>query len=470
MPLPSAIAFVDLETTGAHPGTDRITEIGIVELRDGEVTRWSTLVNPRAPIPAFIQNLTGITPDMVEDAPTFEELADEVLARLSGRVFVAHNVRFDYGFIKAALKRTGHDFRAPTLCTVKLSRRLFPQHHKHNLDSLVERHGLRAEGERHRALADADLLRQFWQMAQAELPPEALESAVAQLLALPRLPAGVDGASVDDLPEGHGVFILFGEGDEPLYVGRDSQVRKKVLALLGSDKKESRALLPLVRRAEGRETAGELGAALLEARLLAQLRPRFNRLKAELEGACSWCLEPASGVFLPRLVEIGERLPGADALLFGLFPSPKEARSALSRIAKAHGLCASLLGLAEVGRACLPAAGCRGACAGKEPVSVHGARLMAALAKLRLAPWPWSGPVALEEKDHWTGRVDVHVVQGWRWLGTVNSDEGLRTLLEDGSAAFDPELYRILEKAVRQGKLPVRTLVGFSTEKAGGSG
>lgn len=125
------MVFVDLETTGSTGTVDRITEIGIVEIHeDGEVREWSSLVNPQTSIPGFIQSLTGITNDMVAGAPTFAELADEVLSRLHGRLFVAHNARFDYGFLKSEFKRLGLDFKAPVLCTVKLSRRLFPQHSK----------------------------------------------------------------------------------------------------------------------------------------------------------------------------------------------------------------------------------------------------------------------------------------------------------------------------------------------------
>ena len=158
-----SLAFVDLETTGATATHDRITEIGIVEVdEDGSVREWQQLVNPGMRIPPFIEQLTGISNDMVADAPPFEAIADEALRRLHGRLFIAHNARFDYGFLKTEFKRLGVDFKANVLCTVKLSRALYPEHHRHNLDSLIERHGLHAEG-RHRALADAQLIHQFWQ-------------------------------------------------------------------------------------------------------------------------------------------------------------------------------------------------------------------------------------------------------------------------------------------------------------------
>ena len=158
-----SLAFVDLETTGATATADRITEIGIIEVdEDGSVREWQQLVNPGTRIPPFIEQLTGISNEMVAAAPSFAAVAEETLRRLAGRLFIAHNARFDYGFLKNEFKRLGVTFRAPVLCTVKLSRTLFPEYKRHNLDSLIERHGLAADA-RHRALADAQLIRQFWQ-------------------------------------------------------------------------------------------------------------------------------------------------------------------------------------------------------------------------------------------------------------------------------------------------------------------
>ena len=156
--LPARLVFIDLETTGANPVIDRITEIGLITVEDGETTRWSTLVNPQRAIPAFIQGLTGIDNAMVADAPTFAEVAGELRARLQGKLFIAHNARFDYGFVKNEFKRLGQRFQTDVLCTVRLSRKLYPEHHKHNLDSLISRHDLKAD-DRHRALADAELIR-----------------------------------------------------------------------------------------------------------------------------------------------------------------------------------------------------------------------------------------------------------------------------------------------------------------------
>ncbi|MFD2273401.1 PolC-type DNA polymerase III [Undibacterium arcticum] len=179
--------FVDLETTGANQLTDRITEIGIVCVEQGIVERWSTLVNPEMPIPPFIEQLTGISNDMVRDAPLLATLAPALAARLEGGLFIAHNARFDSGFLNSGLAGAGLRLHNDILCTVKLSRKLYPQHAKHSLDSLIIRHELQPQA-RHRALADADLLWQFWQIIQSEIAPETFTAALAKVLRPHRAP------------------------------------------------------------------------------------------------------------------------------------------------------------------------------------------------------------------------------------------------------------------------------------------
>ena len=179
MRLERPLAFIDLETTGAIASLDRITEVGIVEVTSEGISEWSSLVNPGVPIPPFIVGLTGISNQMVANAPTFAELAEEIYQRLDARLFIAHNARFDHGFLKSEFKRIGLAFRPTVLCTVKLSRKLYPGFSRHNLDSLIERHRLIVT-ERHRALGDARLLWQFWQKVHASEPLELIDAAIKQ--------------------------------------------------------------------------------------------------------------------------------------------------------------------------------------------------------------------------------------------------------------------------------------------------
>ncbi len=180
--------FVDIETTGGNATRDRITEVAILTMHQGElVSKWSTLINPQTCIPETIQALTGISNEMVMDQPTFEAIQKEIYQRLEGNVFVAHNARFDYGFLKNEFRRCEKTFRAPVLCTVKLSRKLFPHHKRHNLDSIMQRHNLRCSA-RHRAMGDARVLYDFMQALYASLTHDHINEVIEQLLKRPSLP------------------------------------------------------------------------------------------------------------------------------------------------------------------------------------------------------------------------------------------------------------------------------------------
>jgi DNA polymerase-3 subunit epsilon len=452
------LAFVDLETTGANPMQDRVTEVGLVTVTDGVVATWNTLVNPGCRIPAFIQRLTGISDAMVADAPSFAALADVIQERLHGYTFIAHNARFDYGFLKNEFKRLGRRFQADVICTVKLSRRLYPEHHKHNLDSLIERHALCISGDRHRALTDAEAIWQFWRQVSLAHTPEAFLAAVKSQLQRPSLPPQLAAGSLDDLPETPGVYLFYGEGDGLLYIGKSVNLRQRVLAHFNADTREFRELRlgQQTRRIEWIETVGELGALLLESRLIKERQPVHNRKLRRNSEQCTWQLaEQEAGDFRPRLV-VGDELDLGDGKeCFGLFASKREATLALRKIAEAHQLCLSLLGLENTGasgRACLgyQLRKCKGACIGKEPPGMHSARLMSALAKLKLKAWPYPGAIGIVETDPVTGRQDIHVVRGWRHLGTAHCDADLAEIREGARhAAFDRDTYLLLVKHLK---------------------
>jgi len=173
-------AVVDIETTGSTPQSAGITEIAIVIHNGVEVTgKYVTLINPRHKIPPFIINMTGISDEMVAGAPLFEDVAPQIYNLLNGRVFVAHNVSFDYSFVHYLLGRSGFQWSAPKLCTIKLSRRVFPGLEKYGLGSLTRDLGIRIEG-RHRAWGDAAATAQVLTMAIEKEGMQPIHSLLAK--------------------------------------------------------------------------------------------------------------------------------------------------------------------------------------------------------------------------------------------------------------------------------------------------
>jgi DNA polymerase-3 subunit epsilon len=360
-------------------------------------------------------------------------------------VFVAHNARFDYGFLRAEFRRAGLAFSTKVLCTVKLSRRLFPEHLRHNLDAVMERHGLACSA-RHRALGDARVIRDFWLALRRDLHEETLAQAAHGAMGAVKLPPQLPEGLADELPDGPGMYRLFGEGESLLYVGRAGSLRSAVLGHFtdgGAGSRDAK-LNAQVQRVEWEETAGELGALLLELEALKTQKPLYNRHLKTLDGSVTLRLAGDSAAV--AIVPIDQLAPHELDGCFGVFHAAKDAHRALADIARARELCPKILGLEQSAGSCLAyqLGRCKGACVGKEPLVLHTVRLQMALASLKLKAWPFPGRVALRERGAFGAEV-LHVLDRWTYLGSAHCEEELAVLAKrKTTAGFDPHVYRVL--------------------------
>lgn len=442
------LAFVDIETTGSHFDRDRITEIGIKTLAGNQIYIWEKLIDPQTYIPQNIQRLTGISPSMVQGQPCFSELAEDLNKELEGKIFVAHNARFDYGFIKASFKRVGIDFKPKVLCTVKLSRLLFPDQPRHNLDTIISTHGLKVSA-RHRALGDADLLLQFWRVCESKFGQEKLNEAINQLIGNASLPPNIDQGVIDSIPDGPGCYIFYGENKTPLYIGKSISLRSRVMghfqgALM--QRKEMKLSLQ-VRDIDWIETSGELGALILESRLIKERMPSLNIKLRRSKDLCAWSLEEdVSGVLTPSLVTHHHLAPGLQDNLYGLFYSKREAHAYLKALAKKHHLCEALLGLEKriEGKSCFgyQVKQCSGTCINITPIALHNLQLKTAMDLFKVQVWPYSGAIAIKEGG------EMIVVDKWCYLGTAINQDELYELAQSGEVEFDLDIYKIVKKAL----------------------
>jgi len=442
------LAFVDIETTGSNFDRDRITEIGIKTLASNEIHVWERLIDPQTYIPQNIQRLTGISPAMVEGQACFSEIAEDLKKELAGKIFVAHNARFDYGFIKASFKRVGIDFRPKVLCTVKLSRLLFPDQPRHNLDTIISAHRLKVSA-RHRALGDADLLLQFWRICESQFGQEKLNEAINQLTGNASLPSNIDQNLIDSIPDGPGCYIFYGENKTPLYIGKSISLRSRVMGHFQgalTQRKEMKLSLQ-VRDIDWIETSGELGALMLESKLIKERMPSMNIKLRRSKDLCAWSLiEDSAGVLIPSLVTHHHLQPGLQENLYGLFYSKREAHSYLKAIAKKYRLCEALLGLEKriEGKSCFgyQLKQCGGACLNLAPISMHNLQLKTAMELFRVQVWPYSGAIAIKEGD------EMIVLDKWCYLGTAINQDELYELAQSGEAEFDLDIYKIVKKAL----------------------
>ncbi|MBI3486510.1 GIY-YIG nuclease family protein, partial [Candidatus Daviesbacteria bacterium] len=284
--LPDKIAFIDIETTGMRASFDRIIEIGILKAEKKSLKTnkykltktFQTLVNPNGILSPEITTLTGINQALLESAPYFREIKSEVLEILDGCAIAAHNVRFDYGFLKQEFKRLDTSFSSKHFCTVKLSKLLFPKFSHHNLDSLIANLNIKCLN-RHRAFDDAKVLWEFFQIILKSFSKEQIEKSLKQVLKQVSLPIKLSTDVLSTLPESSGVYIFLGSNNLPLYIGKSINIKERVMSHFSSDLRSNleMKISQQIERIETITTTGELGALLKESSLIKKMQPLYNR-------------------------------------------------------------------------------------------------------------------------------------------------------------------------------------------------
>lgn len=453
---PDTFCIVDTETTGMRAAFSRIIDIGIIRVENGKVVkRYETLIHPGVSIPWRITSITGLSNEDLAGAPPFEDVALEIEEMLEGAVFVAHNVAFDYSFVQNEFKRIGIAWSAPKLCSVNLSRSLFPKEKAHNLDMIIERFKIKT-GTRHRAMPDAEAVLSFFKKLEKETDKELLSSAIEKVLdkSSPR-------TSASELPDSAGVYFFYGPEQELLYIGKSKHVRTRVRSHfhrtgVGKEKRlqGETSLIQTVK------TSGELSALLLEANLIKEEGPLYNRAlrnrkklviakeSVNAEGYATLSLESTSTI-------------KADNSIVSVFRTMSQAKQKLQTLVREQKLCPKLSGLDKGDKSCFDyqLRKCTGACIGKEESESYNNRLREAFAARRMRHWPYSGPVLITEQEHEDAGT-IFIVDNWILKHAYTYEQGAyQPFLKQGSS-FDYDTYKILVRYMldAKNKRNIRTL------------
>lgn len=435
-------SFVDIETTGAHSRHDRIIEIGILRVEDNQLIRtYQKLINPETYLNPFISQMTGIVQSDLETAPTFEEVKEEILEILDGTVFVAHNVRFDYGFIRNEFKRYGIQFASKQLCTVKLSRTLFPQYPRHSLDSLIERFQFNMEN-RHRAFDDAKILWDFYQKIQTLFPVETVDKVLKEIMKKPALPQHLSQSTLDNLPDGPGVYIFYGENDMPLYVGKSVNLRDRVLSHFSDDLNSSKELKisQQIQRIETIQTVGEFGALLKEAELIKSMQPLYNtQLRKTHKVVLLKKKEREDRFYTLEMEQVKEIKPDDLSTMLGIFPNKQKAKEYIKKKSDEFQLCEKLLGLEKSSGSCFghKLEKCKGACIQKEHFLSYNMRFIQAFSEKKIKSWPFEGAIKITEFDPIEHKTEEFIADKWCLTSFNNTD-----------LFFDYDTYKILVRYI----------------------
>ncbi|WP_289244525.1 exonuclease domain-containing protein [Methylophaga sp. UBA678] len=461
---PEHMILLDCETTGGRASRDRITEIGLIEIKDGEVqSRWQSLINPGRPIPPWIHKITGIDDEMVADAPAFEDIAESLYQRLKNVILVAHNARFDYSFLKQEFKCAGYDYSAKTLCSVKLSRRLFPQHQGHSLDKIIQRHQI-AVKDRHRAMADTEVILTYFTLIQQQIDAAVIQQTIADILKRPSLPSHLDNTLIQKLPEKPGIYQFYDEGGTLLYIGKSVNIKERVLSHFSADHRHHKELdiSQQLHHIDWIETPSDFGAQLLENSYIKQTSPRYNRRQTKIKKLYQINKTLNKDGYAELDIMLADMRDASDITSkYGLFRSKKQAQTKLLDLISQYKLCQRLCHIEK--KASGPCFSyqlkkCLGACCGKEQAKLYNLRVDMALTHIKNQQWPWSTPIIVEEQSPMNNGVDshFHLIDQWCYLGQVDSHNTPNTRLlkqPQDSIFFDIDTYKILLRFLAPTKL-----------------
>ncbi len=442
-------AIIDVETTGGSARFERITEIAIVK-HDGErvVDSFSTLINPERPIPWNITQITGITDDMVADAPHFYEVAKKIVEMTEDAIFVAHNVSFDYNFVKEEFHRLGYDFSRKQLCTVRMSRKAFPGLPSYSLSNLKKHFGIHADRS-HRALDDTLATVEVFEKILNAQNGVKVKSFVNAGVRESKLPKNITLELLHSIPEACGVYYLYNEEKDVIYVGKSLNIRKRLFEHFADPTVKGEKMRLGVAGLSYEVTGSELVALLLESAEIKRLQPPINRAQR--------IRHYAGGIYAYtnqqgyQCLAVGKRTTkkNADLMLVADYPKLDSAKAHLESVRRQFELCHRLCNLDHSEHACFyyNIKQCRGACVGEETPEEYNERAAAALAVLHRR---LTGTFFIIENGRTPGEKAVIAVADGQYKGYAFLEEDIHQMTpEDIFESVkppkpDPEAHRII--------------------------
>ncbi len=368
-------AIVDIETTGNYTQRNKITEIAIY-IYNGEkiVNKFHSLINPESIIPPYISSLTGITNQMVENAPKFYEVAKTIYQLLDKKIFVAHNVNFDYNFIRQEFKYLGGDFQARKLCTVRLARKILPGLPSYSLGNLARQLNIEINS-RHRAFGDAEATVKVFEILQASDKDGHIEQSLKKNSYEASLPPNLPREQFEHLPEEPGVYYFFDIKGKVIYVGKAKNIRKRVKSHFtpGSETTQKQHMFREIHGISYELCGNELVSLLFENYEIKRLWPLYNQAQKRV----TWNY----GIYLYEDQRGYKRFSISRTHIAGrpivLFKSLNEARNFLKNKTDEFELCPKLTGLQKSPGSCFDYRihKCYGACLGEEKPARYNKRV-----------------------------------------------------------------------------------------------
>jgi DNA polymerase-3 subunit epsilon len=376
-------AIVDIETTGGHASANGITDIAIV-LHDGESVyhKFHSLINPQQPIPVYIQALTGINNEMVKEAPTFAEVAAEIYALLHDKIFIAHNVNFDYSFVRYHLSAAGFNLDCKKLCTVRLSRKVLPGYPSYSLGKLCHQLGIE-NNSRHRAMGDALATATLFSIILTNDDAGHIQQSLLVKSKEQLLPPHLSKDVMERLPKNPGVYYFHDQKGKVIYVGKAKNIKKRVNSHFtgNNPNKQRQNFLRDIHNITWQICGTELMALILEVTEIKKLWPEHNRSLKRFENTYAlYQFEDQNGYL--RLALGKKKKHQKPVYTFGLM---LEGYELLRKLMLDFNLCPKLCFIQQNDQECsgIIQNYCNGACKGEESPTTYNSRVLKAIEHLR---------------------------------------------------------------------------------------
>lgn len=416
------------------------------------VEHFTSLVNPERKIPYNITMLTGITNEMVSRAPKFYEIAKKVVEMTEGKIFVAHNVNFDYNFIRNEFSELGFDFTRKKVCTVRLSRKLLPGHRSYSLGKLCNDLGIKIEG-RHRAEGDAFATAKLFDILLHTDKNSVIGRSKDLDTLFSRARSGPVNALVEKLPEATGVYYFYDADGNIIYIGKSNNIRQRFLShMTNTTSKKALNMANSVNDVSVEITGSELVALLLESYEIKKHKPLYNR--SQVRSVFTYGISASYN--MEGYIELAIVKSNAKTETFTSFVNQESARSFMHELVDRYELCQKLCGVYDSGSSCFnyKVKKCKGACISEESAESYNVRAKEAMDQYRFS----SDNFFLIDKGRSKEERAVVQVKNGRYcgFGYVSGDEGVNEAEELSSVIKnypdDRDVRQILRNYISSGK------------------
>jgi DNA polymerase-3 subunit epsilon len=443
-----AFVLVDIETTGLRPNKDRIIEINLTVIKNGAIHKqWHSLINPeRHKTPA----IDKVRKNALRTAPRFQDIAVQLQKLLKNKTLVAHNAFFVYEFLKYEMLRSHIAFNEKALCSISLSRFLFPESKQHHLEAINARLSVDYQG-----INRLQMLINFFNHLEKMIAPMDLQQTIKRLTQSFHATFVVEHK--DGIPAAPGIYRFYDENNCLIYIGKSDSLSETIAShfQLNNNAHKELQIAKQIKKIDWIKTSGELGTTLLASAHITRHKPLFNRLIEKMKTVFTIRQQNNGDYFALQIVKLSELTASEFTATFGIFHQKADAEKLLDFFINQSRLCYHINNFTKTKGECFRVKfnKCQGACDKLEPAITYNNRVKEILKTFPQNHWPFPHKIAIRETCEKTNDTHFHIIDKWIYLDTVKSLDNLNDSKFD-TKVMDENIYKVLKSFFNKEESP----------------